>query len=374
MRNDKALKILLLEDNPDDIELIRHVLKKSGLVFSSECVDTREEFEEAMRRFKPDIILSDHGLPQFNSIEALKICKREKSSSPFILVTGNMSDEFAVACLKQGANDYILKGNLSRLPSAIQNAMKQRRLELLRRNARLELRTQNRELFKLNKELDNFVYSVSHNLRAPLASVTGLLHLAKIEDRQGTLRELHTMMEQSIAKLDETLKEILDYSRNVRNEVAREKIEWDQIIESCLTKLHYLPQAGQVKRSAEVIGESDFVSDQNRLGIILHNLFSNSLLYHDNQKPLVISIQIIVDEIGAKVTFTDNGIGIEPEILPKIFQMFYRGTELSKGAGLGLYIVKEMVTKLGGHIEAYSQFGYGTTFILTLPNLMKLTF
>lgn len=126
METEKRLKILMIEDNPDDIVLIERVLRKAGLAFDSRSVNTRDEFNQARLEFQPDVILSDHGLPQFNSIEALDICIREQYRIPFILVTGTVSEEFAMTCLKRGAHAYILKSNLSTLPSAIREAIKER--------------------------------------------------------------------------------------------------------------------------------------------------------------------------------------------------------------------------------------------------------
>jgi CheY-like chemotaxis protein len=161
MGDEKKLKILMLEDNQDDVLLIEHVLRKNKLPFIHTSVDTRDEFREAIQQFQPDVILSDHGMPGFNSREALKICLAERPSAPFILVTGTVTDEYAISCLNNGADDYILKSNLSRLPMAIRSAVRKRKLERMKREARHALRKQNEELMKVNKELDNFVYSVS---------------------------------------------------------------------------------------------------------------------------------------------------------------------------------------------------------------------
>ena len=123
---ERALKILMLEDVPEDIGLIEHVLRKEGIQFNSYPVDTKEEYVKALDDFLPDVILSDHALPQFNSVEALSICRKNALNIPFILVTGTVSEEFAVSCLKQGADDYVLKSNLVRLPSAIVTKTKRR--------------------------------------------------------------------------------------------------------------------------------------------------------------------------------------------------------------------------------------------------------
>jgi signal transduction histidine kinase len=316
--------------------------------------------------------LSDHGLPQFNSIEALRICLKERSFAPFILVTGTVSEEFAVTCLKMGADDYILKSNLSRLPSAIRVALKGRRLETLKREARRALRKQNDELMKVNKELDSFVYSVSHNLRAPLTSVMGLLNLAEHEDRDKKLANLHEMMHSSISKLDETLREIIDYSKNARNNIEVEQINWMTIIEATLNKLKYLDPNNSINWHISVHDDAVFNSDKNRLNIIFNNLLSNAIRYRDKNKEAINAIEVSVTERSATITIKDNGIGIKESSLPKVFDMFYRGTEESQGAGLGLYIVRDIAKKLNGNIEISSVFGNGTEVILTLANMQPV--
>jgi DNA-binding response OmpR family regulator len=130
---ERDLKILMLEDLPEDIGLIEHILRKEGIHFESRYADTKDEYVRALEEFHPDVILSDHALPQFNSVEALTICRKNSLNTPFILVTGTVSEEFAVSCLKQGADDYVLKSNLVRLPTAIINALKQRNVELKRK-------------------------------------------------------------------------------------------------------------------------------------------------------------------------------------------------------------------------------------------------
>lgn len=374
---DRDLKILMLEDLPEDIGLIEHILRKEGIHFESRYADTKEEYVKALDDFHPDVILSDHALPQFNSVEALTICRKNSMNTPFILVTGTVSEEFAVSCLKQGADDYVLKSNLVRLPTAIINALKQRNVELKRKKAEKTLRKQNEELVKINKELDSFVYSVSHNLRAPLMSVLGLLRLAQLEvERSGKeinlLLSYFSMMEHSINKLDDTLKEILDYSRNARSEIKNEKVSLRELIEDGFDRLRYHEGSDQIEKVVEVKEDSIFYSDPNRLSVVLNNLISNSIKYRDlNKKNQFIKINATVNDAFTRIEFSDNGIGIDNELLNKIYDMFYRATERSEGAGLGLYIVKETVEKLGGRIDTKSTVGEGTTFVLEIPNRLE---
>jgi CheY-like chemotaxis protein len=130
---DKALKILLLEDSQEDIFLIEKELKTGRIAFESFAVDSKDEFEKALYEVNPDIILADHSLPQFNSIEALKIYHQFHAETkiiiPFILITGSVSEEFAAQCIKSGVDDYILKDRLKRLPAAIRSALEKTQIE-----------------------------------------------------------------------------------------------------------------------------------------------------------------------------------------------------------------------------------------------------
>jgi PAS domain S-box-containing protein len=133
----KNLKILILEDLLEDVDLIERELKRAGIRFTSTVVNNQQQFEDALTAVRPDVILSDHSLPSFNSIDALKIYKEKQSQfdfeAPFILVTGAVSEEFAVNCIKAGADDYILKDRLKRLPGSIENALERAHLEAERR-------------------------------------------------------------------------------------------------------------------------------------------------------------------------------------------------------------------------------------------------
>ncbi len=373
---ERTLRILILEDVDEDVELIRRTLTKSGLRFESNQVDSREGFINALNSYRADVILSDHSLPQFNSVEALQLCNKAGSKVPFILVTGAVSEEFAVTCLKQGADDYVLKSNLARLPNAISNALKQKHAELEKAKAAEALQSQNAELKKINKELDSFVYSVSHNLRAPLMSVLGLLDLAKHESHQSnsnSLDDYFSMMETSIHKLDETVKEILDYSRNARQNLTIEKIDLIQTINDHFEKMQFMPGTVSISREIKMDEQAEFYSDAYRVSVIMNNLISNSIKYFDPQKEQpFIRIEGKVTEDYASLDFIDNGIGIEQRYLNRVFDMFFRGTDKNKGAGLGLYIVKEAVEKLKGKITVESDVGQGTRFHIELPNSTRL--
>jgi len=369
----KELNILILEDLTDDIGLVERALTKGGMHFRLTRVDSREDFISHIKNNKYDVILSDHSLPAFNSKEALKIYKSHKLEIPFILVTGTVSEEFAVSCLKEGADNYVLKSNLGRLPLAIINAIRQRNGDKKRKEIQRKLRRQNAELKKINSELDAFVYNVSHHLRAPILSTIGLLKLAKIDLDKADISSMqmyYEKMEESVLKLDQTLKEILDYSRNARGELQRNTINFQALIDDNLDKVKYLPHYDSIEKIISIDENVPFHSDQHRLNIIFENLISNAIKYCDAYKQQKwVRIEITSDEKHATISVEDNGIGISKDHLSNIFSMFFRATEKSKGSGLGLYIVKEIVVKLHGHIDVTSESDQGTKLTIVLPNM-----
>lgn len=366
-----TLKILSLEDLEDDFYLIRHALKKSGLDFIAKRVDSKEEFSFALDEFGADVILCDHSLPQFNSNEALRLFNQRKLQIPFILVTGTVSEEFAVSSLKHGADDYVLKSNLSRLRNVIDNALKQKEAERAKIEAAQVLARQNEVLIKINKELDSFVYSVSHNLRAPLMSVLGLLDLAKNENNSVVIHQYHEMMKSSVHKLDDTLKEILEYARNARQGLVINQIDFEKIINDNFERMQFMPGYERITKEVILEDQNQFYSDNYRLSLILNNLISNAIKYADPSKEVsLIQIAIQIDHDKASITFKDNGIGIEDSYIQQVFNMFFRATTINEGAGLGLYIVKEAVEKLEGKINLESKSGEGTLFRIELPNLI----
>ena len=137
------LKILLLEDSSYDVELIQYELKKGGIDFISRVVETKNSFINGLNEFKPDVIISDHSLPQFSSVEALEIYRNLGIKAPFILVTGTVSEEFAARSILNGASDYILKSNLTRLPNAVKNLVNSSRLEVEKEKAQKEVERMN---------------------------------------------------------------------------------------------------------------------------------------------------------------------------------------------------------------------------------------
>jgi signal transduction histidine kinase len=239
-----------------------------------------------------------------------------------------------------------------------------------KKNYQEKIITQNEELKKINKELDSFVYKASHDLRAPLTSILGLVNLAeKINPAESELSEYFAHIRKSVTKLDEFVKELIDHSRNIRLAIVPEVIDFNSLTEEVFQNLSYMESAAKVKRKISVQSPVLFKSDKTRLKIILSNLIDNAFRYNFVPHNPYVNIIIQNDTQVATIVVEDNGIGIAPHHLTKIFDMFYRATEDKTGSGLGLYIVKETVEKLNGKIEVTSKLGEGTRFKVSIPNL-----
>jgi signal transduction histidine kinase len=232
----------------------------------------------------------------------------------------------------------------------------------------IQLKKKNELLQKTNEELDRFVYSTSHDMRAPLSSVLGLIEIAKLTNRPEELRQCLDMMSGRVKNLQDFIREITDYSRNERQELRLEEIHLAGMIKEIITDLRFGKEADQIAIEMEIHPEMRIVVDQTRLKIVLNNLIGNAFRYSDRNKmnPFV-KIQANARDGSIAISVEDNGVGIAEEHMDKIFNMFYRGSEKSDGSGLGLYIAQEAARKMGGKILALSSPGLGSAFTLMIP-------
>ena len=232
------------------------------------------------------------------------------------------------------------------------------------------IRNKNDELLKINAELDRFVYSASHDLRAPIASLLGSIEVMRKETELENISQLLGMQERSLQRLDNFIGDIVNYSRNTRLQIEKDLIDLEKEIQDTFEQFQFMDNFEKIKREFEIDQEVDFISDNRRLKIILNNLISNSIKYADHSKgDPFIQIKAKVGKKNARILIKDNGIGIEKVQLESIFQMFFRASEKSTGSGLGLYIVKEVIQRLKGEIKVDSTPRKGSEFIISIPNL-----
>ena len=214
--------------------------------------------------------------------------------------------------------------------------------------------------------MDRFVYSVSHDLRSPLLSIHGIIDILKQKETLSDEgNQLLQLIINSIDRLDNSIVEILDYSRNARFDVEHVELDLEAILKQITTDLQHL---APVTFNFNFESSPIVTSDKFRLITILKNTISNAVKYRKpNQTDCFVNISVKQINNFIEITIADNGIGISEKSLPKIFDMFYRATSSVAGTGLGLYICKEMITKLGGTINLQSELGIGTTVKISIP-------
>ncbi len=234
---------------------------------------------------------------------------------------------------------------------------------------------QNTALKKTNTELDRFVYSVSHDLRAPLTSLLGLIDITDkdVDPSMTHQKERLVMMKKSVNKLDSFIGEILDYSRNTRTSFSYDNIRFDELLNEVKENIINMAVASGCELSFETEQSSDFISDRRRINIIFINLISNGIKYRTEQSgDSFVRVHVEASDKEANIVVEDNGIGISESDYDKIFEMFERVSTQSHGSGLGLYIAKETVEKLEGSIVVNSSLGKGSKFIVKIPNKNNL--
>jgi signal transduction histidine kinase len=242
-------------------------------------------------------------------------------------------------------------------------------LKSLNHHNALELVQNNMLLSKTNAELDRFVYSTSHDLRAPLSSIMGLINITLNNQNPNEVRRYLSLMKDRVHSLDHFIKDITDYSRNNRLEVKREPVKLKDLAQEVWESLKFSPDAENIDFRIDLSDDVYIESDKSRLRVIISNLISNAVRYHDLKKDTqYIRLNYHMKGRICYIQVEDNGQGIASEYHARIFDMFFRANEGSKGTGLGLYIVKEALVKLSGSIKLESTIGVGTTFTIMLPH------
>jgi signal transduction histidine kinase len=234
------------------------------------------------------------------------------------------------------------------------------------KNIEIALNQKNEELQKTNAELDNFVYSISHDLRSPLLSIKGIVSLiiqsSEIDEKN---RRYLEMVDGSASRLDGTIQEILEYSRNSRLDIAHESFNLATMVQEAFNDLKFSAQ-GNIELILDIQTEPIIYSDKSRMSVLIKNIIGNSIKYRRKDIDALVKLTLTRSQGKLIIVISDNGEGIDRKHLDQVFTMFFRGTTSSVGTGLGLYICKEIVSKLGGQLLVDSILGEGTTMTIIL--------
>ncbi|MDZ4844682.1 MAG: hybrid sensor histidine kinase/response regulator [Chitinophagales bacterium] len=359
--NSPKLAILYLDDEVNNLTGFKAAFRRD---YTVHIANSAIEAQDILSKNEIHVIVSDQRMPDVTGVQFFKSILEKYPNPVRILLTGYADIEAVVQAINEGhVYRYISKPWEERdLKLAIDNALKFFKTQN-------ELRIRNAELEKANAELEKFVYSASHDLRAPLASVLGLTRLAKMENNNPDCNDYLSKIETSVDKLDLLLRNIINYYRGVKQEEQHVEIDFQKLFKEALDSFEYYGNAKQIKFSVDVKQSNIFKGDEPRLKIILNNMLSNAIKYQrTDEGEKQVTLHATVENGHASIEVGDNGIGIEPGNTEKIFMMFHRSTEKNAGSGIGLYIVKETLNKLSGSIAVDSTPGKGSKFIIKIPN------
>jgi signal transduction histidine kinase len=369
MRAESKLKLLLVEDNPADGELVLRELRQGGFDVACEVVETAAAFRQRVRERTPDLVLADYHLEQWRGMEALKILRCEGLDIPLILVSGALGDVTAVECIKEGATDYVLKNSLDRLPESVRRALQETKIRQGSRRAHEELAQKAEDLARSNAELEQFACAASHDLQEPLRMVTNYTQLlaeryrGKLDDQAEKF--IHYAVD-GAARMQTLIQDLMTFSRAGRQESGLKNTDCNEVVKQALENLQ-----ASVDESGAIVTSDDLpvvMANTARLRQVFQNLIGNAIKFRSTEPPV---IHIGKEWTGTEWAFsvTDNGISISPENREVVFAMFRRlhtHAEYS-GNGIGLAICKRIVEQVGGKIWVEPQAAPGTTFKLTWP-------
>jgi len=372
--NKTALRVLLVEDNAADLDLILNELRRS-FDLTSDVVQTAEEFRQRVKTMDPDVVLADYNLGQWRGTEALAILHEEGLDIPLILVSGVLGDVVAVDCIKIGITDYVLKDSLGRLPVAVRAALKDKKLRQERRQAQEELGQKVEELSRSNRDLEQFAYVASHHLQEPLRVVTANTHLLAQRYRGRLDEQANNYIDQAldgVRRMHGLIQDLLAFSRYAWQEAGPRSTDCNEAVAQAMKNLPaaILESGATIKYE----GLPRLMANGSQLRQVFQTLIENAIRFRSPEAPVV---EISAEKQGAEwmLSVADNGIGIPTEHAEEIFVIFHRLDASTKnpGNGIGLSICKKIIERHGGNIAAIPRAGGGTIFKFTLPALPAST-
>ncbi len=367
---EKSLEVLLVEDSAGDASLLREMFSKEAPgSFKLTHLSRLHDAEVHLANGGVDIVLLDMGLPDGHGLETLRRAQAAASGVPLIVLTGLDDEVLAAEAMKEGAQDYLIKGQIENraLPRALRHAIERHRMQ-----TEADLIQIHQLQFK-----DEFLSHVSHELRTPLFAiyqfVTILLDKLAGELNQDQRSYLEIVLK-NVEQLQSMIDDLLEVSRTQTGKLTIElqRTSISDAIDYTVNTLQATATARNLALSSHIEGALPSIwADPKRVRQILIILVDNAIKFTPPEGAVSVQARIAADPKFVTLEVSDSGCGISPEIIPRIFERLFQATDPSlagrNGLGLGLHICKELVTRQGGQISASSVPGKGSVFSVTLP-------
>lgn len=367
------LRVLMIEDSEDDAYIVLSELKQGNYDIAFERVDNREALQSNLVARAWDLVISDFAMPQFSGIEALKLVRSSNADIPFIFISGTMGEDVAVAALKDGAQDYLVKNNLKRLVPAVQREL--RKADELRQRKRLELHV---HLLQKFEAIGRLAGGVAHDFNNLLGVILGQTEMLLERSRDEGITHGLEMIQQAGERGASLTRQLLAFGR-------RQVLETKVLdLNTVLTNLENLLR--------RVIGEDielEFRTEAKRHTVDadpsqLEQVFMNLAINARDAMPAGGKLTIATENLDldeaymdrrvtvkpghyVQIIVSDTGCGMDEQTQSRIFEPFFTTKEQSKGTGLGLAMVYGIVKQSGGFIWVYSEPGHGTAFKINIP-------
>jgi signal transduction histidine kinase len=381
----RSYRVLYIEHDAADVDLARRYFAAEAPHLTLEVASSSREALERVRQNGFDVVLADLRMPEMSALDLLHQAKSENLQLPWIVITSHGDERAAVASLKLGAYDYIVKRGdyLTHLPYVVENAIA--RFQLARANERLEaelverqrieavLREQTTALAEAARQKDGFLAMLGHELRNPLAPIRTALELLRHPRKDEISRSAHDVMARQILHMARLLDDLLDVARITSGRITLnvESLDLRRVVGDAIESVRALIQARRHRLETAMPPHPVQVrGDQTRLVQVVVNLLNNAAKYTDEGG--TIRVSVAEEGSNAVIRVADNGMGIPARLLPKIFDLFTQDERsldrAPGGLGLGLTLVRRITELHHGTVEARSEGrGRGSEFIVTLP-------
>lgn len=357
------IHVLYIDDEDNNLNSFKASLRRDFKVY------TALEAEEGLRIAQSKevhVVIADQRMPGLTGVEFFEKLVKIKPDPIRILLTGYSDIASVIDAINKGeVYRFIDKPwNIEQIKNAVKNAAD---IYFTRR----ELKEKNERLKKMQSEMNQFVYSLSHELRGPLMSISGVSKLAKMESKDEGMLEYFDMIDSATVRLDDFIYKMLDFYRSTKIDNVVTNISFNDLLGQQLNAYQNKWGLDDIKTTVDIDQEGAFRSDEAKLRVIFNNLFSNAYKFQkEGSGEKIIRLKIKVkDRQEALIVIEDNGIGIDEAHQEEVFNLFHRATQKNVGSGIGLYMVKESVEQLKGNIEMISKLDEGTTFKIKIPSL-----
>lgn len=363
----RQLRLLNIEDSEDDSLLLRRHLTRAGYELIFERVDSLDSMQAALDRRAWDIAISDYVMPQFSALSALELLKARGLDLPFIILSGAIGEETAVAAMRAGAHDYLMKDNLTRLVPAIERELHEADNRRERNRAEVALRNAERMA-----TLGRLASMIAHEINNPLEAVTNVLYLLQHHPTlDGEAKEYVGIAEQELARISDIVRQALSFSRGT---AGPSMVSPAKLVQNVLDLYASRIQSASVKIDKRFRYHGSVNGVEGELRQVIANLIINAVDAVGEGGIVAVRVSLSRDwhkrqHKGVRIVVADNGSGIRPEHRKDIFEPFFT-TKGSKGSGLGLCIARQIIEKHGGSIRLHSSVRPGTSgtaFSIFLP-------